>query len=626
MRPLSVRRTRRGMLPALLALVLAPCVHAAQSWYLLSLEGTPAGIASERTQPEDGGGFATHSSFEVAINRLGARLEMATSEIQHEDGAGHLLALEARIRASAEETTLSATVHPGRITLTSTAGGRSYQRELEEHRPLLGAEGLRRATLAWLEHPGEPLEYATFSTETGDVATVHRRWLAREVRDGAEVAVIEEQVEGVPGRSRVVLDREARTLEEQEDSPLGVIRIERSDESTARSRLATAAQPERYVHSLLRSNVRLPDPRSLARLRLRLVLDARGDGWPELDGPGQRVVGRTSRERTLEVTRTAPTRDAPPEASADDPDLAANVLLQADDPAVRAIADALRRPNAGAFALALAARDWVAGHLAIDSGLAVVPAGEAARNRRGTCVAFAVLTASIARALGVPARVVLGYAYVEGVFGGHAWTEVRVGTEWVAIDAALRGDGSADAARFAIVRHGGEAGLGAGTRELAQLVGHVQISVEAFARHARDPWTPAPTTPWTRHGRHYSNPGLALTLDAPAGFEFGALDRHYPDATLLELQAADGARITLEERALAPGDGSASAALLAAGYPGPTGSPPGPRALRCRRGGDAREACALRDGLTLWWLAADGASAVRALPDVLAHLRLGAPP
>jgi transglutaminase-like putative cysteine protease len=622
------RHATRLVLLALLAQVShAPRAEAGETFFLVTLAGTPAGLASERTEPEGPGGFETHATFELVFNRLGARLEIATSETDHEDAAGHLLGVEARIRASAEETTLSATVLPGRIAITTTAGGRSYSRELEEHRPLLGAEGLRRATLAWLQDPAAPLEYAAFSTETGDVATVHRRWLARETRDGTEVAVIEEQVEGVPGRSRLVLDRDARTLVEQQDSPFGPIRIERSDEATARARLAGAPQPERYARSMLASNVRLPDPRSLARLRLRVVLDDSGDGWPELDGPGQRVIGRTARERRLEVTRTAPSADSPPEASPDDPDLAANVLLQADDPAVRAIADSLRRPHAGAFTLALAARDWVSGHLAIDSGLAVVPAGEAARNRRGTCVAFAVLTASIARALGIPARVVLGYAYVEGAFGGHAWTEVRIGSEWVAIDAALPGAGSADAARLAIVRHGGEAGLGTGALELTRLVGHVTLHVEAFARRPADPWTIAPATPWTRHGRHYANPGLGLALDAPLGFEFTGLDAHYPDPSLLALEGPRGERITFEERPLLPGDPGADEALVAAGYSGEAPAvAPGAPGLVCRRASATREACARRDGLTLWWLSADGASAVRALPTVLAGLRLGSPP
>ena len=50
---------------------------------------------------------------------------------------------------------------------------------------------------------------------------------------------------------------------------------------------------------------------------------------------------------------------------------------------------------------------------------------------------------------GIPSRVAMGYAYLNGMFGGHAWTEVLAGERWIPLDAALTSDGVADAARFA---------------------------------------------------------------------------------------------------------------------------------------------------------------------------------
>ncbi|MFC1739760.1 transglutaminase family protein, partial [Planctomycetota bacterium] len=72
---------------------------------------------------------------------------------------------------------------------------------------------------------------------------------------------------------------------------------------------------------------------------------------------------------------------------------------------------------------------------------------EVARSRQGDCTEFAVLTAAICRALGIPAKVVVGLAYVseykglEHRFGGHAWTQAYVGNRWIGIDAAFRSAG-----------------------------------------------------------------------------------------------------------------------------------------------------------------------------------------
>jgi hypothetical protein len=71
-------------------------------------------------------------------------------------------------------------------------------------------------------------------------------------------------------------------------------------------------------------------------------------------------------------------------------------------------------------------------------------ASRAARNRAGDCTEHAVLLAAAARALGHPARVVLGYAVLtdksDGYAFGHAWTEIHDGSRWQRIDATPVGE------------------------------------------------------------------------------------------------------------------------------------------------------------------------------------------
>jgi hypothetical protein len=73
-------------------------------------------------------------------------------------------------------------------------------------------------------------------------------------------------------------------------------------------------------------------------------------------------------------------------------------------------------------------------------------AAEVAASRQGDCSEFAVLTAAMCRAVGIPAQVVAGVAYVDDFlgnrgFGGHAWTQVYIGDKWVGLDASFRGGG-----------------------------------------------------------------------------------------------------------------------------------------------------------------------------------------
>ncbi len=84
-----------------------------------------------------------------------------------------------------------------------------------------------------------------------------------------------------------------------------------------------------------------------------------------------------------------------------------------------------------------------------DLSVGYASAAEVVASRQGDCSEHAVLAAAMCRAVGIPARIVTGIAYVDdwrGMqgFGGHAWVEAYIGDrngKWVGLDAAFRGTG-----------------------------------------------------------------------------------------------------------------------------------------------------------------------------------------
>ena len=88
---------------------------------------------------------------------------------------------------------------------------------------------------------------------------------------------------------------------------------------------------------------------------------------------------------------------------------------------------------------------------------------DVAASRQGDCSEFAVLTAALCQAVGIPAQVVVGIAYVDDFaglqgFGGHAWTQAYVGDKCVGLDAAFKGTGRGgyDAGHIALAAGSGE--------------------------------------------------------------------------------------------------------------------------------------------------------------------------
>ncbi len=94
-------------------------------------------------------------------------------------------------------------------------------------------------------------------------------------------------------------------------------------------------------------------------------------------------------------------------------------------------------------------------------------AAEVVESRQGDCSEFAVLTAALCRAVGIPAQVAVGVVYVEDFgnkwgFMGHAWTQAYVGTDaqgtWVGLDAAYKRSGGGYGAGHIALALGGDPG------------------------------------------------------------------------------------------------------------------------------------------------------------------------
>jgi hypothetical protein len=139
-------------------------------------------------------------------------------------------------------------------------------------------------------------------------------------------------------------------------------------------------------------------------------------------------------------------------------------FLQSDDEKVIELA---RRAVGGTKDAAEAARKiegFVANYIENRSlSVGYASAAEIVVSKQGDCSEFAVLTAAMCRAVGIPAQVVAGVAYVDDFlgnrgFGGHAWAQAYIGGKWIGLDASFKGAGRGgyDAGHIALAVGNGE--------------------------------------------------------------------------------------------------------------------------------------------------------------------------
>jgi hypothetical protein len=632
---------------AVLALHAAAAGAGGEALYLVKIGGEPVGTLREAWSATPSGAVETRSDLELVLNRQGARLELG-SQAAFVETDGRLERATLASRFSQQTTRLEAEVIGASLRLRTSSGapGAAWsERSLPLPGPLLGPHGVRRLSRERLRAAGDEIAAWSFVPELAGVFRLRRRVL--EPASTASPLRLEETLEGLPLRRTLWLGADGHLLRQEEAGPFGPMELVRAtaEEAEAARSAGGTLPPEMYQRTVVRSPVRLPSPRSVERLRLALSLRDPERGWPELGGDLQEVPERAPGRLVLEVRagrapRAAARRPLFAGAAAPElvPYLEGNAVVESQDPEIERLAAEIVGAEADAYRAALLLSAWVQREMRFDLGVAFAPASELVRARRGTCVGYAVLLAALARAAGIPARFAMGYVYYLGIWGGHAWTEMWLGEEWVPFDAALYAPRPADAARFAFLRSSLADGLGVGALAGAQLYGNLDLEVLAYEADGREARPASGARPYALAGSTYHNPGLGLRLAAPRGSSLSALDRVWPDPTLLVLADAAGARLELREEPRFPPLDPAAAVrerLEARGVsaaprlepPRRAGAWPVWLAEDGSRGDAAgRAGAAFVDGTTLYTLVAEGPGAGDLLRRTLRRLRWERPP
>jgi transglutaminase-like putative cysteine protease len=182
---------------------------------------------------------------------------------------------------------------------------------------------------------------------------------------------------------------------------------------------------------------RIDEPRDVRRMRVRLE----GADLPAgaLDGVGQEVDGPVFELHDRRELRPGPA----------DPDahryLAAETLIESDDPAIRAEAERAVAGATGAREKAERLTYYVNALLDKKPTVSIPSAREVLRTKVGDCNEHTALYVAMARAAGIPARIAVGLTYVRGVQGAfyyHAWPEVYIDEDagrglWLPVDPTL---------------------------------------------------------------------------------------------------------------------------------------------------------------------------------------------
>ena len=145
--------------------------------------------------------------------------------------------------------------------------------------------------------------------------------------------------------------------------------------------------------------------------------------------------------------------------------------VQVNHPEILSLSSLLAEGETDPWRLARIINRWVYDNME-KSLVDMVTAVDALRERRGECQSHTYLFTALARAAGIPTKIVNGLVYSEdyGSFVYHAWPEVFVG-QWRALDPTL-GQDRVDATHIKLTENEGEDPF-----KLMEFVGRINIKI-----------------------------------------------------------------------------------------------------------------------------------------------------
>jgi hypothetical protein len=623
-----------------------------EDWYSILIAGQKAGFMFQRTEPIQREGrplLRTVSETKIVLNRLGTRVEMLSSAEYVETESGRLVEVESELKYSALPVRTEARVEDGRVVMKTFSGGSAQERKIPFSGELLGPEGMRLASERGLKKPGDSVTFQSFLPELSQLVLVTQTLIAVERLPGPgpqrAVLRVEESYAAYPQKRTVWLDRQGRTLRSSDTSPFGelAVRLTTKEEALDLSQ-AGNIPAEQFRNTMIRSNIRLPQARLIDSVTLRLEKKSTPAeiGWPAFDASGQTILNSTGEKLTLKIERPPASSDRPATDKSRPPSSAgrrssesaaqmeemtrSNLYLNSDDALLKKTVDEALAGENDPFRRALLLRNWVSGHMQFDLGIAFAPSSEIIRNLKGTCAEYAILLAAMLRAAGIPSRFLMGYVYLNGIWGGHAWVEAYISGLWLPFDAAVIGPGVADAARFALASSSLNEGLGELLAGGQSLLGNIAVTVLGYSLRGKkvevDPRAPLSIV----LGDQYLNTGLGMRIRKPAGFVFTDLDKTWPDRTLLAMKGPEGETLRIYQDQWRPGKNSEEQAfgLLESLLQG------GDRSYLEYRGrlcplvkASGKAAAAIPSGVDVWLIQAEGGRALELLKTILSSSIVG---
>ena len=423
-------------------------------YYMVELQDQRCGYA--RTAIRESAEKITYLNYvHIMLRQFGQDMLMVFKLISHETHDGRLISMDQTLYTNGTEVTKTAHLESDELIITTTLFGK----QITERYPVpeggfVTETAADRLIRPLLNQPGKRLELTMLSLEGGSTPFMPA---TLEVIGPETISAYGQAVSATKVATTITMDSvEFPSRSWCDEEGILAVRMDvvgmsiylcASDEDQAKK---PAGSADLGFVSRIVPKVPLTDPDKARKAVFRLKLKNPQAPMPDLPQTDmQRILDQGQDYVDLEVTWQDPEKYAcvtdhkvPQELAKY---LKSTLYLDWRTPAVAAAARQVTSDSDKPWDLALALWKYVDKTIFVKNfEVAFDPASNVLSTHQGDCTEHAVLLAALARARGLPSRLVVGLTQVPGPagrdaeFGYHAWNEVWIGGTWVSLDAALR--------------------------------------------------------------------------------------------------------------------------------------------------------------------------------------------
>ena len=439
-----------------------------EEWFAICQHGHRAGYSHTKLVPQRQG-YALIEELFFRVDFLDETQDVS-STVQAELAPDFSLrSFTFRLQAGTIAFRLRGEVQDSNMIVVSRMAGEEQTRQIELSNPIYLASSIKFFLANERLRVGDSFKLAMF-----DPASLCQTLIPLRVEARETILVHGQHRESL----RVVIDFHGAKLRSwispygevlKEEGFLGMTLI-KTDADDALDVLSQGAAVEMVREAAVVPDRTIARPRDLKRLRVQLA----GITGSNLDIAGGRQQWHKGE---LTIVREAVEKLPHVRIPCNDPEMAQHLrpglLIQSDAPELKRQAAAIVGKETDALRAATQISAWVYENIDKRPTLSIPSALDILTRRTGDCNEHSAIFAALARAAGIPTRMVAGVLYMDGRFFYHAWNEVNVG-EWVAMDALLN-QVPADATHIRLVTGGLERQV-----ELLGVIGRLRIRVLAY--------------------------------------------------------------------------------------------------------------------------------------------------